>query len=449
MTNETMTIHSTGNNSFFTDARTFLVVWLGQVISQLGSSMTGFALGVWVYQETGSATGFALTLLFNMLPKTVLAPIAGVIADRYDRRRIMIWADTGAGVATVLTAVLFLNGQLAVWHIYLLTAVNAGFSALQGPAFGAAVTQLVPKEQFGRANGLMQLGQGIGQIGAPVLAGLLVVSMGLWSVMLADMVTFFFAVLTLFLVRFPAYRSANKTTEKAKGESWEKQVWQGWRHLWTRPGLLGLVLMFAVVNFFVGVAEAVLTPLILSFASPDTLGMVLTIGGVGLLVGSILMSSWGGGRRKVLAIFGADALLGIAVIIAGFTISIPVVTIAIFIAFFCVPIVIAGSQAIIQAKVAPEVQGRVLSLNMMLNTAAFAAAFLLAGPLADRVFEPLMAAGGFLAGNIGQLIGVGPGRGMGLMFVIMGLLAVVTAVSAFAHPRIRNVEKELPDIAIE
>lgn len=449
MTSKELTMPAVEDSSFLIQARTFLVVWLGQVVSQLGSSMTGFALGVWVYQETGSATGFALTLLFNMLPKAVLAPVAGVIADRYDRRRIMIWADTGAGVATVLTAILFLSGQLEVWHIYLLTAINAGFSAMQGPAFGAAVTQLVRKEQLGRANGLMQLGQGIAQIAAPLLAGLLVVSVGLWGVLLADMATFFFAVATLILVRFPAYRRTDDGTGEGQNESWRKQIWRGFCYLWTRPGLMGLVLLFAIVNFFIGVAEAVLTPLILSFASPDTLGVILTVGGLGLLVGSLVMSSWGGGKRKVLAIFGADALLGVAVIAAGLTISIPVVTGAMFVAFFCVPIVIAGSQAVLQAKVAPAVQGRVLALNMMLNTAAFAAAFLLSGPLADRLFEPIMSSNGLLAGTAGQLIGVGPGRGMGLMFVIMGLLAVAAAVSAFAYPRIRNVETELPDMLPE
>ena len=192
------------NGRFLAESQTFLIVWLGQVVSLLGSSMTGFALGVWIYQETGSATGFALTLLFNMLPRAVLAPAAGVIADRYNRRLVMVVADLGAGVTTVLTALLFLSGQLDVWHIYLFTALNSSFGALQGPAFGASVTQLVPKAHFGRANGLMELGQGVSQILAPVLAGLLIVGAGLWSVLMVDMATFFFAVLTLLLVRFPA-----------------------------------------------------------------------------------------------------------------------------------------------------------------------------------------------------------------------------------------------------
>lgn len=429
------------------ELRTFLVVWIGQAVSILGSAMTAFALGVYIYQQTGSATGFALTLLFNMLPRAVLAPIAGVVADRYDRRLIMILTDSGAGFATIMTALLLLTGRLEVWHIYLLTALNASFSTLQGPAFGAAVTQLVPKSYFGRANGLLQLGEGIGQIAAPVLAGVLIASIGLWSILLVDMATFFFAVLMLLLIKFPSYQSEKHSpATQSEGESWYRQAWKGWRYLWTRPGLIGLVLVFTATNFFVGIAEAVLTPMILSFASPNQLGVMMTIGGFGLLAGSLLMSGWGGGKRKIFTVFGAYSILGAAVIIAGSAPSIPLVATALFIAFFSAPIVMAGSQSIMQAKVAPDVQGRVFALRMMLNTAAFAVAYALGGPLADKVFEPFMATDGAIANTIGKVIGSGPGRGMGLMFIVVGIFALFTALSAFAYPRLRRVEIELPDM---
>jgi MFS family permease len=222
-------------------------------------------------------------------------------------------------------------------------------------------------------------------------------------------------------------------------------VWQGWRYLVARPGLIGLVVIFALVNFFVGTAEAVLTPMILSFTTPDRLGVILSVSGVGMLIGGVLMSIWGGGQRKVYAAFGSYALLGLAVVLAGTAPSVGLVTAALFLAFLCLPTLMGASQAIMQVKVAPDVQGRVFALRAMLNTSAFAVAYLIGGPLADQVFEPLMADGGLLAGSLGQVIGVGPGRGMGLMFVVMGSLAIMTALSAFAYPRIRNVEVELPD----
>jgi DHA3 family macrolide efflux protein-like MFS transporter len=435
------------SESILTSLKAFLIVWIGQVVSLLGSSMTGFALGVWVFQHTGSAASFALTLLFNMLPKALVAPFAGLLADRHNRRWIMILTDLGAGIATMIVVALYASGTLSTWHIYLLTALNACASAFQGPAFGAALTQLVPKEQFGRANGLQQLGDGLGQVIAPLLAGVLIGAFGLGSVLFFDLVTFLFAVAALLWVRFPDFRKIDGgRLESAK--TWRSQMSQALDYLWARPGLLGLMLVFALVNFFVGVAEAVLTPMVLSFTTPEILGAIMTFGGLGMLVGSLLLTVFGGGQRKVYAVFGAYAVLGLAVCAAGLQPTALLVGAAAFLAFLCLPTVMGASQAILQAKVAPKIQGRVFGLRIFLNTLTFTFAYLIGGLLADSFFEPVMAVNSPLANSIGRLIGVGPGRGMGLMFILMGILAVLSALSAFAYPRIRRVEIELPD-AIE
>ncbi len=423
--------------------QTFFIVWFGQLISLTGSSMTGFALGIWVFQRTGSATSFALTLLFTMLPRTIVSPFAGVLADRFDRRWIMILSGVGAGVSTVVVAALLFSGEIRIWHIYLATAFNAGFGALQVPAFGAAVTRLVPKMHYGRANGLMELSSGIGQVIAPVLAGVLIGIIRLEGVLLINMVTFLFAVLTLLVIRFPQSKAA---TKPAPGRSsWLADMYAGWRYLVTRTGLMGLVMIFALVNLFIGIAEAVLTPMILSFTSADTLGAIMSTGGVGMLIGGLFISVWGGGKRKVYAVFVAYALLGLGVLLAGVSPSVGLVTAALFFVFLCLPTVMGASQAIMQAKVTPAIQGRVFSLRMMVNTLSFAIAFLIGGPLADKVFEPLLAADGLLANNVGQLIGTGPGRGMGLMFIVMGFLAILTSVGGLLYPRLRRVESELSD----
>jgi MFS family permease len=433
------------NKGTIQSMQVFMMVWIGQVVSILGSSMTGFALGVWIFQQTGSATSFALTLLFNMLPKALVSPLAGILADRYNRRQIMMATDCMAGMATLFTAGLFLSGNLSIWHIYLLTAINASASAIQAPAFGAAVAQLVPKAQFGRANGMIQLGEGIGLVLAPLLAGLLIGIFGLAGVLLFDMVTFIFAVSILIFVRFP---ELNQTSQEMleKGKSWKSQLVQAVNYLRIRPGLLGLVLVFTLANFFLGAAEAVLTPMVLSFTTAENLGLVMTIAGLGMLIGSLLVTAFGNIERKAYAVFGAYALLGLAVVVAGLRPSVVLISSALFFAFFALPTVMSFSQAIMPSKVEPNIQGRVIGLRMFMNTLAFAAAYLLGGTLADGLFEPLMAENGLLAAVIGAIIGAGPGRGMGLMFVLMGLLAVLTALSGFSHPRIRNVERELPDM---
>lgn len=422
----------------------FSIVWAGQVVSILGSSMTGFALGVWIYQTTGSTLSFAITLVFNMLPKAIIAPVAGLIADRFDRRWIMIVADLSAGLATVVIVNLFLRGALSVWHIYLLTAWNASASALQGPAFNAALTQLVPKKQFGRAAGMLQLGEGIGQVIAPVLAGVLIGFFGLQSVLIVDIVTFIAAVTTLLAIRFPPLTNS-KTASEPSSPRWITQLGEALNFMWNRPGLIGLLLVFALVNFFVGMAEAVLTPMVLSFSSAEKLGLIMTGGGVGMLLGSLLATAYGDRWRKIYAIFGAYAFIGIAVFLAGLRPSVGLVALAVFLAFLALPAVMSASQAILQTKVPPELQGRIFGLRTLVNTGAFAVAYLLGGILADDLFEPLMSGDSLVAALFGPWIGTGPGRGMALMFVLMGMLSIVTALSAFAYPRIRRVESELPD----
>jgi MFS family permease len=246
-------------------------------------------------------------------------------------------------------------------------------------------------------------------------------------------------------VRFPPLFTEPSKTESSHTHAWAPFA-DAITYLWVRPGLLGLLLLFALVNFFVGMAEAVLTPMILSFTSAENLGLIMTAGGIGMLVGSLLATAYGDRWRKIYTIFGAYALIGVAVFMAGLHPSVLLVGGAVFLAFLALPTVMSASQSIMQAKVAPQLQGRVFGLRIFLNTAAFAVAYLLGGILADSLFEPLMLNGGPLTNLLGPMIGIGPGRGMGLMFMLMGVLATIAALSAFAHPRIRHVESELPDM---
>ena len=300
----------------------------------------------------------------------------------------MILSDGGAAICTLAVAGLLMAGRLEVWHIFLATFLNETFRAMQGPAFAAAVTQLVPKAQFGRVNGWMQLGGGMAQMVAPVLAGMVIGLTGLQGVLIVDLATFLFAVGTLLATQFPQLKStSDKVSQK---RSLISDLRAGWRYIVTRPGLVALLVVIAVANYLVGNAEAVLTPMILSFAPPETLGVILTLGGFGMLVGSLALSVWGGGSRRVYTVMGFYALLGLTVIAAGLSPSAPLVAGALFVIFLCVPIFIGTTQAILQTKVDPGMQGRVFALRTTLNTGAFALAYLTGGPLVDLIFEPLV-----------------------------------------------------------
>lgn len=425
------------------ELKVFLTVWFGQLLSQIGSGLTGFALGIWVYQRTGSATLFALISLFTTLPGIVLSPLAGAFVDRWDRRWVMLVSDCTAGMSTLIIAFLLVAGQLHVWHIYLAMGVNSTCTAFQWLAYAAATTLLVPKHQLGRASGIVQLGEAVARIVAPVLAGALLVIIQIQGVLLIDFATYLFALVTLLSVRFPKV----KTTGENHGQKrllWREAVF-GWTYITARPGLLGLLLLFAASNFGIGIVTVLITPMVLAFASSTTLGTVLSIGGSGMLVGSLVMSVWGGPRRGVYGVLGFGFLQGVCMLLAGLRPSIPLIAAAAFGGFLCYPIIGGCSQAIWQRKVPPEVQGRVFAVRRAIALSSMPLAFLLAGPLADHVFEPLLVINGPLSGTLGGLIGVGPGRGVGLLFMVLGTLSVLVILGGYMYPRLRLVEEELPD----
>lgn len=426
--------------------KTFLTVWFGQLISTLGSGLTGFALSVWIYQQTDSVTLLAFNLLANTLPNIILAPLTGLVADRWDRRWVMILSDAVAGLSTLTIALLWLGGSLQVWHVYIATTLIASGSAFQWPAYSATTGLLVPKEQLGRVNGMIQMGEALSFLISPVLAGTLFGSIGLGGVILIDFATFGAAVVALLIVRFPTHRTGSrKGSEK---ESLFHAASFGWRYIRARPGLLGLLVYFGAVNFLWGMVLPLYQPLILNLSSSQVLGVISSIGGLGVLLGSTLMSVWGGPKRRILGILGAGGLSGIFLFITGLRPSLTLIGLGLFGGFFCYPLLNASSQALWQSKVAPDVQGRVFAIRRLVSWSTQPLALIVAGPLVDRVFDPFMKTPSALAVTIGRLIGVGPGRGIGLLFLLLGMGLVVAALMTYLDIRIRRVEDELPDASI-
>ena len=410
----------------------------------VGSSLTSFALGVWVFERSGSITLFALIGLSAVLPRVLLSPLAGVIVDRWDRRRVMLLSDSVAGLGTLSIAVLAASGRLELWHVYPLSALIAAASTIQWPAYTATTTLLVPKEALGRANGMHQFGQATADVLAPALAGALMPLIRLGGVIAIDLATFLFAVITLMLVRFPSLRNDNE--RPAKVISLWGDLSFGWRYICARRGLLGLLGLLAAVNFIWGMVGALVTPMILSFTSSQSLGLIISIAGLGMLSGGLLMSAWGGPKPRIYGVLNFELLSGFCFMIIGLRPSIWPVALGVFGAHLTIAVIYGSNQAIWQSKVPPEQQGRVFATQQMLMRASAPLAFLLAGPLAERVFEPLMLDGGSLSGSLGLALGTGAGRGIGVMFLLMGVIKVTITLLGYLHPRIRDVEVELPDM---
>lgn len=427
----------------FHQMRVFLIVWFGQLISLIGSGLTNFALGVWVYQRTGSVTQFSLILLFAMLPSILVSPVAGAMVDRWNRRSCMILSDSGAAITTVAVALLLATGNLQLWHIYLAVGLDSIFKAFQLPAYTASTSLLVPKEQLPRAIGMVQSGQACARLVSPLLAGVLLGIIQLQGIILLDLATFLFAVTTLLLVRFP--NAKTDAIPSAKKASLWREALEGATYIFVRPGLLALLIIFAVDNFVAGLVEVLLTPLVLSFTSVTVLGTIQSVGGAGMLLGSVIMSIRKGPQSMLPSIFAFDILAHLCILAFGFRTSFPLFALANFLLFFSLPFINGYSNTILLKKVTPDIQGRVFATINMICWSCIPLAYVVAGPLADRIFEPLMAADGLLAGSIGQILGVGPGRGIGLLFITMEIIAIIVTVAVYRYPRLRFVERELPD----
>jgi DHA3 family macrolide efflux protein-like MFS transporter len=424
--------------------RAFFTIWSGQLISLIGSQLTGFALGVWVYDQTRSVLLLALVQVAQQAPYILLSPIAGVFADRWNRRTAMIVSDLGAGLAVLATGILYLTGHLQPWMAIPIVLWMGAFNTLMWPAFTASVTLLVPKQHYGRANGFVQLGEALPQIAGPALAGALYVAIHIGNMALIDFATYAFsALLMLLFVRIPD-PPRSEDGQKAKGSVW-KEMRFGWDYIAARKGLLSLLIFFLVNNFLSGVMGPLIVPLILDNWDASTLGYISTLMGVGMLAGTLVMSAWGGGKRKIYTLLGAGVLGSLFLGVVGLRASIPLIIICGIGIMFFGPFMSACSQAIWQAKVAPDVQGRVFAVRRTIAWSSGLIAPLLAAPLADYIFKPGMAAGGALAPVLGPIFGYGASRGVGVLISLVGLLSALVSIVAFFIPLIRRVELDLPD----
>lgn len=422
----------------------FIILWIGQLASLTGSQLTGFALGVWVYQQTQSTTLFALMTALNVIPVILLSPLAGSLADRWNRRNAMLLGDLGSGICTMILAVCAWQGFLPIPLLALLTALNTAFSSFMRPAFTAAIAQLVPAEKLAPANSMLQLSYAIGALIAPLAGGLLLSNIGLWGVLSIDVATFLVAVVTQLAVQIPSLPQTNEASSAVT--SLGDHPLYAWKFLRERPGLLALLLFFTSTNFLTGLCQVLMTPLILSFTNVSVLGAILSAGGAGMLVGGGLLGFLSDRRSRISAIVTFSLLGGGVLILVALKTSIALWFVGAFLFFLGMPLTHGSGQMIFQNKVPLAEQGRIFAFNEAVAGSALPISYLIAGPLSDRVFEPVMQPNGLLASSAGQLLGTGPGRGIALLFVIAGVLQSGLALAILKYPPLRDVERLLPNI---
>ncbi|WP_420126114.1 MFS transporter [Longimicrobium sp.] len=422
------------------EMRSFSVIWLGQLVSSLGSGLTGFALPVWIYQKTGSAEAFGLLFFAATVPAVLLSPFAGALVDRWDRRRVLLVSDALAALMTLAIGVLLYTGAFQVWHLVVMSGLSSAVGTFQNPAFTASMGMLVPGKHFSRAAGMMQTSDAITGILTPLVAGVLVTSIGLWGILAIDVITFLIAVATLAAVRIP-----NPPPSPRPRQHLLREAHDGWVFVRQRPGLLALLIYFPLINLGQGMVNPLFGPMVLSFANPAQLGAVVSVSSVGLLVGSLALSAWGGPAGKVRGLLLAQSLCSLLLIGVALRPSVVPVTVFMFLMLLVSPLAGSSSQAIWLSKTPRHMMGRVFAIRRMLAMSTMPVAALACGPLAERVFNPLMMPGGVLEHSAGRVLGVGPGRGIALLFVLVGAFVIVATALLYLSPRVRRLEDEIPD----
>ncbi|WP_250125270.1 MFS transporter [Chroococcidiopsis sp. CCMEE 29] len=424
--------------------RTFTIIWIGQVASLLGSNMTSFAMIIWAWQLTEEATPLSLLAFFTEIPVLIASAFAGVFIDRWNRKLMMMIGDTVAGLSNVAILILFLTNHLEIWHLYLTGAINGLFGYIQGLAFSTSQSLIVPKQHYVRVGAMISLKTFGSGVLAPALAGVLYYIIGLSGILVIDLVTFIIAVGTLAVVQIPQPKqsAASLTSDRLH---WQ-QLTFGFRYLFQRPSLVALQI-FALSYIFFDNASAVVVPMILARSDNNTavLGSVEGAVGLGGLVGAVSLGIWGGPARRIhgllvgrALVFGNEMMLGLG--------RMPPVWIgANFSAGLFKPLANSCESAIWLSKVEPDVQGRVFAASSFLEGIISPLGLLIAGPLADYVFEPAMMPGGILAGILGGIFDTSTGSGMALQFTLFSFLVVLICLVSYAFPTLRDVEDILPD----
>lgn len=414
----------------------FLIIWVGELLSTIGSGLTAFGLGVYVYQQTGMATATALVSLLALLPTVLLGPLAGVLADRYDRRKLMILGDGLSALGLFYILFCVISGTAGLVNICIGVTVSSVFASLLEPAYRATITDLIPQEQYAKASGLVQMAGSAKFLISPFLAGLLMKHSGITLILWINICTFFVTVTaTLFVAR--SVKQEKKQGQKRFGA----ELAEGFRILKNKPGIMQLVLLAALVCFFLTFIQTLSTPMLLAFTDEAALGIVETICAVGMLVSSLLIGVFSikGSYVKTLAMafFGIGGFM----VLFGIRENIILITVSGFLFFMCLPFANTCLDILVRQNIPNEAQGRAWGMIGLISQMGYVLANAVCGVLADYVFAPALREDGFLYGNVGKVIGTGEGRGAALLIILGGICMCILALCICRSVKIKALEK--------
>lgn len=403
-------------------------------MSTIGSYMTSFALTLWAWQLTESATTLALMGFFYELPQIPVALFAGIIVDRFNRKYLMILGDAIAAISTLILLLLHLTDQLLLWHLYLASALSGSFAQIQQLAYSTSITTLVPVQHYTRASSMNSIVHYGSIVIAPAAAGLLYPIMGFNGVLMIDLVTFTIAIATLLRSRIPQPPPHEKTSSEPVGNL--LQLWQeitfGFRYIWQFPYLKRLLMITALFWFCHDLGDAIEDPMILarSSGSAQVLGAIGTAAGIGGIMSAAICSVWGGPRRRLYGLFIGFIGAGLSKAIFGWGQSLRIWFPAQVCSSLNFPLLGSSEEALWMEAIHPEIQGRVFAANSLVTQCVSTSATLVAGPLVEQIFEPAMQSTP-IAKTIGPILGTQPGAGIALMYVLTSLGLVLVGFGGY------------------
>lgn len=409
-------------------------MWFGQFISSIGSGLTAFALGIYAFNITGTATSYSTIVLLSFLPSVALQPIGGVVTDLMDRKSLMIIGDIGAALGIAFILLMMLSGVSSMWVIYTGVIISSLFLAIQIPTYKTAVTDLLHEEDYSKASGLIQLAQSSRYLISPILAGFLMSIWNIKHVLILDVATFLIAIVSIFAIKKTAAIHTHDTSLKLVFA----HLIEGFRYTISHTGLPTLLFIMSLVTFFVGFLQALLGPMILSFADAKTLGIIQSASATGMLVSSLFIGIFSKTKNLIKTLSFSTIIAGIFYALLGTSTNVYFLITVGFVFFCALPFINTSFEVMIRKSIPCNIQGRIWSNIFFITQIGLVIALGIAGPLADYVFKPLLETNGALASSVGKIIGVGPGRGIGLIFILSG---ITLSIVAFLINHIASIKK--------
>ena len=417
--------------------KNFYKLWLGELISNIGSGMTAFALSVYIYEKTGSVSYVSLITLLSFMPSIVLSPIGGLLADRYDRRLLMIIGDLFSGLGLVYILWSIQAGEKSIVPIFIGITFSSIFTSLLEPSYRATLTDILEEENYAKASGLIQVAGSAKYLISPVIAGMILSVADIRVILLLDILTFITTCLMIFLVR----KSINSEMKNYKKDSF-KGLLEGLFIIKKNRGVYSLVIIMFFVCFFMGFIQILIRPMILALSSVKTAGMMESLCAVGLLIGSLWIGIAGIKKNysKILAV--SCFFCGIFMSMIGVNENLAIIGISTFLFFSTLPFMNSCADVLVRVSIPNELQGRVWGFISLITQMGIVAAYIISGVMADYVFEPMFNKNGLLVKNIGMIIGTGKGRGIGFMLILSGMGMLIMAIVIWKNREIREVSEK-------